>query len=90
MVGTFGIRVAFERISGLPSKAEAVGGTTEKWLWPYVQLDTDKKAEIAYNEYYLFLARRSSAAFSSNLEKRLVNLTSHSPLMPLIYSNEAR
>jgi hypothetical protein len=52
MVGTFGAGVAFAGISGLPSKAEAVGGTTEKWPWPYVKLDPQKTAEIAYNEWY--------------------------------------
>ncbi len=34
------------------SKAEATGGPTEKWPWPYVKLDPGKTAEIAYNEWY--------------------------------------
>ena len=34
------------------SVAEATGGTTEKWPWPYVKLDPDKTAEIAYSEWY--------------------------------------
>ena len=25
---------------------------SEKWPWPYVKLDPDKTAEIAYNEWY--------------------------------------
>jgi hypothetical protein len=50
MVGIFGEGVAFEGISGLPSKMEAVGGTTEKWPWPYMKLDPEKRSEIAYNE----------------------------------------
>jgi hypothetical protein len=29
-----------------------VGGTTEKWPWPYVKLDPERTAEIAYNEWY--------------------------------------
>ncbi|MGC2061789.1 MAG: C-GCAxxG-C-C family protein [Thermodesulfovibrionales bacterium] len=37
---------------GLFSKAEAKGGSTEKWPWPYVKLDPDKTAELAYNEWY--------------------------------------
>jgi len=52
LVGTFGAGVAFTSISGLPSTAEAVGGETEKWPWPYVKLDPEKTAEIAYNEWY--------------------------------------
>ncbi len=32
--------------------ATALGGSTEKWPWPYVKLDPDKTAEIAYNEWY--------------------------------------
>ncbi len=34
------------------SKAEAKGGPTEKWPWPYEKLDPGKTAEIAYNEWY--------------------------------------
>jgi hypothetical protein len=37
---------------GLPSTALAKGGTTEKWPWPYVKLDPEKTAELAYNEWY--------------------------------------
>lgn len=29
-----------------------MGGTTEKWPWPYVKLDPERTAEIAYNEWY--------------------------------------
>jgi hypothetical protein len=32
--------------------AEAKGGPAEKWPWPYVKLDLDKTAELAYNEFY--------------------------------------
>ena len=52
MVGTFGTGLAFVGISGLSSKADAMGGATEKWPWPYVKLDPEKTAEIAYNEWY--------------------------------------
>ena len=37
---------------GLVSKALAKDGPTEKWPWPYVKLDPEKTAEIAYNEWY--------------------------------------
>lgn len=32
--------------------AEAKDGPTEKWPWPYVKLDPDKTAELAYSEWY--------------------------------------
>lgn len=34
------------------TRAEAKDGHTEKWPWPYVKLDPDKTAEIAYEEWY--------------------------------------
>jgi hypothetical protein len=34
------------------SSAQAKDGPTEKWPWPYVKLDPEKTAEIAYNEWY--------------------------------------
>lgn len=37
---------------GLFSRAEAKEGSTEKWPWPYVKLDPEKTAEIAYEEWY--------------------------------------
>lgn len=37
---------------GLFSNAEAKGGSTEKWPWPYEKLDPEKTAELAYNEWY--------------------------------------
>lgn len=36
----------------LLSLAEAKEGPTEKWPWPYVKLDPDKTAELAYSEWY--------------------------------------
>ncbi len=32
--------------------AEATGGPTEKWPWPYAKLSPEKTAEIAYNDWY--------------------------------------
>lgn len=37
---------------GLRSEALAIGGPTEKWPWPYVKLDPQKTADLAYNEWY--------------------------------------
>ncbi len=71
MVGTIGAAAAFTSISGLPSTAEAVGGTTEKWPWPYVKLNPEKTAEIAYNEWYRVFCGAAviSSVFSQLREK---------------------
>jgi len=37
---------------GFMTQAEALGGPTEKWPWPYVKLDPDFTAELAYKEWY--------------------------------------
>jgi hypothetical protein len=37
---------------GFVAKAEALGGSTEKWPWPYVKLDPDQTAELCYKEWY--------------------------------------
>ncbi len=53
--GAFGVAGAAALTAGMPglvSKAEALGGPTEKWPWPYKKLDPDKTAEMAYNEWY--------------------------------------
>ncbi len=50
-IGVAGIS-AIASVPGLSSKAEAVGGPTEKWPWPYVKLDPEKTADIAYREWY--------------------------------------
>jgi Putative redox-active protein (C_GCAxxG_C_C) len=52
VAGVAGLTALASAVPGLSSKAEAVGGATEKWPWPYVKLDPDKSAEIAYNEWY--------------------------------------
>jgi hypothetical protein len=51
-LGTAGMAVLAAALPGFPRKAEATGGTTEKWPWPYVKLDPDKTAELAYQEWY--------------------------------------
>ncbi len=37
---------------GLVPIAEATGGATEKWPWPYEKLDPQATAELAYSEWY--------------------------------------
>jgi hypothetical protein len=51
-LGAIGIGTLATALTGFPSKAEATGGTTEKWPWPYVKLDPEKTAELAYQEWY--------------------------------------
>jgi hypothetical protein len=52
-------------------KAEALGGSTEKWPWPYVKLDPDRTAELAYNEWYRAFCGAAviSSVFSQLREK---------------------
>ena len=47
-----GITAIAAAAPGFASKAEALGGPTEKWPWPYVKLDPQKTADIAYEEWY--------------------------------------
>ncbi len=51
-LGAAGIAALASAAPGLVSRAEALGGSTEKWPWPYVKLDPAKTADIAYNEWY--------------------------------------
>ena len=51
-VGAAGVAAFVSGGFGLLSKAEAKGGPTEKWPWPYEKLDPEKTAEMAYNEWY--------------------------------------
>ena len=46
-------------------------GPTEKWPWPYVKLDPEKTAEIAYNEWYRVFCGAAviSSVFSQLREK---------------------
>lgn len=50
--GVAGIAALASGGLGLFSGVEAKDGPTEKWPWPYVKLDPDKTAEIAYEEWY--------------------------------------
>jgi hypothetical protein len=54
------------------SKAEAKGGPTEKWPWPYVKLDPGKTAELAYNEWYrVFCGAAVISSVFSQLRKKV-------------------
>lgn len=50
--GALAAGAALTQLGGLVKKAEATGGKTEKWPWPYVKLDPAETAEICYNEWY--------------------------------------
>ncbi|WP_456385732.1 C-GCAxxG-C-C family protein [Desulfolithobacter sp.] len=55
MIGTAGViaaGTALTQLEGLFNSAQAKGGPTEKWPWPYEKLDPAKTAEICYNEWY--------------------------------------
>ena len=58
-------------VPGLVSKAHALGGTTEKWPWPYQKLDPATTAEIAYKEWYRVFCGAAviSAVFGQLREK---------------------
>ncbi len=50
--GVVAAGAAMAQLGGLLKSAEAAGGSTEKWPWPYEKLDPAVTAEIAYNEWY--------------------------------------
>ena len=50
--GAAGGAVLALSLPGVVSNVWAKEGPTEKWPWPYVKLDPDKTAEIAYKEWY--------------------------------------
>lgn len=50
--GVVAAGAALSQFGGLLKSAEAAGGSTEKWPWPYEKLDPAVTAEIAYNEWY--------------------------------------
>jgi hypothetical protein len=51
-VAVAGLTAVASTIPRFLSAAEAAGASTEKWPWPYVKLDPEKTAEIAYREWY--------------------------------------
>ncbi len=66
-----GIAAATAGGLSLVAKAEAKNGATEKWPWPYVKLDPEKTAELAYNEWYRVFCGAAviSSIFSQLREK---------------------
>ena len=55
IIGTAGALAAgsaLTQFGGLLTSAQAKGGKTEKWPWPYEKLDPVKTAEICYEEWY--------------------------------------
>lgn len=50
--GALAASTAVMQFGTLLQSAEAKDGSTEKWPWPYVKLDPDKTAELAYQEWY--------------------------------------
>lgn len=50
--GALAAGAALAHFGGLIGSAEATGGSTEKWPWPYKKLDPAETAEICYNEWY--------------------------------------
>ena len=51
-LGAAAVGAATSALPGTRSEAAAAGGTTEKWPWPYVKLDPQRTADIAYAEWY--------------------------------------
>lgn len=43
---------ALAQFGGMLNSAQAKGGPTEKWPWPYVKLDPTETAQLAYDEWY--------------------------------------
>jgi hypothetical protein len=50
--GVVATSAALAHFGGVLRSAQAKGGSTEKWPWPYVKLDPVKTAEICYEEWY--------------------------------------
>ena len=66
-----GIAALATAFSGQFSPAAAKEGKSEKWPWPYVKLDPEKTAELAYNEWYRVFCGGAviSSVFSQLREK---------------------
>ncbi len=66
-----GIAALATAFSGRFNPAAAKEGKMEKWPWPYVKLDPDKTAELAYNEWYRVFCGGAviSSVFSQLREK---------------------
>lgn len=66
-----GVAALTAALPGFLSPAQAKTASAEKWPWPYVKLDPDKTAEIAYNEWYRVFCGGAviSSVFSQLREK---------------------
>lgn len=68
------------------SKAEAKGGRTEKWPWPYEKLDPEKTAEIAYNRFYsIFCGATVISSMFSQLSEKIGEPYKSFPVDAFIY-----
>lgn len=70
-IGAAGISALLSAVPGLAPNAEARRAAPEKWPWPYVKLDPEKTAEIAYREWYRVFCGAAviSSVFSQLREK---------------------
>ncbi len=50
--GALAAGVALTQLGSFTTSAQATGGSTEKWPWPYEKLDPATTAEICYKEWY--------------------------------------
>ncbi len=71
VLGAAGVTALASFVPGMVSNAHALGGTTEKWPWPYQKLDPATSAEIAYKEWYRVFCGAAviSAVFGQLREK---------------------
>ncbi len=84
--GIFAMGTAFAQLGGLTSSAEAKGGSTEKWPWPYVKLDPEKTAELAYNEWYrIFCGGAVISSIFTQLRKKVGKPYTYFPIDAFIY-----
>mgnify|MGYP001573069802 CR=1 FL=1 len=68
------------------SKAEAKGGSTEKWPWPYEKLDPEKTAELAYNEWYrVFCGAAVISSIFSQLSEKVGDPYKSFPIDAFVY-----
>lgn len=69
--GAIALGAAFARVGGMPLNAEAKATPAETWPWPYVKLDPETTAELAYKEWYRVFCGAAviSSVFSQLREK---------------------
>ena len=58
--------------ASVPGMGAAAGGKTEKWPWPYVKLDPERTADLAYAEWYrVFCGAAVVSAIFGQLRERV-------------------